>query len=194
MYVNGIQISGTAQVFGDGGIPASIANTDKPVFIGAAQSTFVFGHVDGIIDEVEIYNRALSSSEIQAIFAAGSAGKCKPFQFSGFFQPVDNPPTINVANAGSAVPVNFSLNGNQGLDIFEVGYPKSQAIACDTTSSLDVLEETVTAGSSSLSYDPSTDQYTYVWKTNKMWANTCRQLVVKLNDGSSHVANFNFKK
>jgi len=192
-YVNGIQVSGTAQVFGDGGIPASMANTDKSVFIGAYQATFVNGHFDGIIDEVEIYNRALSSSEIQAIFAAGSAGKCKPFQFSGFFQPVDNPPTINVANAGSAVPVKFSLNGNQGLDIFEVGYPKSQAIACDTTSPLDTLEETSTAGSSSLSYDPSTDQYIYVWKTNKIWANTCRQLVVKLNDGSSHVANFKFK-
>ena len=32
----------------------------------------------GLIDEVGIYNRALSASEIQAIFNAGSAGKCKP--------------------------------------------------------------------------------------------------------------------
>ena len=32
---------------------------------------------DGIIDEVELFDRALSASEIQAIFNAGSAGKCK---------------------------------------------------------------------------------------------------------------------
>jgi hypothetical protein len=116
------------------------------------------------------------------------------YQFSGFFQPVDNPPTLNVVKAGSAVPVKFSLNGNQGLDIFKVGSPKSQALACTTTTLLDVIESTFTAGSSSLSYDASTDRYTYVWKTNKAWGDTCRQLIVELNDGASYVANFKFKK
>lgn len=33
--------------------------------------------VDGLIDEVEVFNRALSASEIRAIFLAGSGGKCK---------------------------------------------------------------------------------------------------------------------
>lgn len=33
---------------------------------------------NGSIDEVDLYNRALVGSEIQAIFNAGSAGKCKP--------------------------------------------------------------------------------------------------------------------
>ena len=33
---------------------------------------------NGVIDEVSIYNRALSMSEIQAIYNAGSAGKCMP--------------------------------------------------------------------------------------------------------------------
>src|SRR2546430_3645223 len=32
----------------------------------------------GRIDEVEIFNRALSNGEIQSIYDAGSAGKCKP--------------------------------------------------------------------------------------------------------------------
>jgi hypothetical protein len=32
-----------------------------------------------------------------------------------------------------------------------------------------------------------------VWKTDKAWANTCRTLVVKLNDGASYKANFKFK-
>lgn len=35
-----------------------------------------FSDLDGRVDEVTIYNRALSSAEIQGIFDAGSAGKC----------------------------------------------------------------------------------------------------------------------
>jgi len=35
-------------------------------------------YFDGQLDEIEIHNRALSASEIQAIFNAGSAGKAKP--------------------------------------------------------------------------------------------------------------------
>jgi hypothetical protein len=32
----------------------------------------------GLMDEVSIYNRALSASEMQAIYSAGSEGKCRP--------------------------------------------------------------------------------------------------------------------
>lgn len=115
------------------------------------------------------------------------------YNFSGFFPPVDNLPVFNEAKAGRAIPVKFSLDGDQGLDIFAEGYPKSQEILCDSTAQVDGIEQTVTSGSSSLSYDPSSDQYTYVWKTKKAWANTCRQLVLKLNDNSFHRANFTFK-
>jgi predicted outer membrane repeat protein len=116
------------------------------------------------------------------------------FNFSGFFQPVDNLPTLNKAKAGAAIPVKFGLGGDQGLAIFAAGYPLSTRIDCDTSSSQDAIEQTVTAGSSSLSYDPTTDTYTYVWKTDKTWAGTCRQLTLKLSDGSEHVANFRFNK
>ena len=115
------------------------------------------------------------------------------YDFSGFFAPVGNPPTLNVTNAGAAVPVKFGLDGDHGLDILEAGYPKSQVIACDSSVPLDVVEETVTAGSSSLSYGATLERYTYVWKTSKTWAGTCRQLVVKLTDGTSHHATFAFK-
>lgn len=117
------------------------------------------------------------------------------YSFSGFLQPVDNYPTVNTVNAGAAVPVRFSLGGNQGLDIFASGYPKAESYACgaqgDGSSAL--IEETVTnPGKSSLQYDPATDTYTYVWKTDKAWAGTCRRLVVKLTDNSEHVALFRF--
>jgi hypothetical protein len=115
------------------------------------------------------------------------------FNFTGFFQPVDNLPTLNSVKAGQAIPVKFSLGGDQGLSIFMAGYPKSEPIACNSNALVDGIEETVTAGSSSLTYDPGSDQYHYVWKTQKSWANTCRQLVVKFIDGTLQRANFQFK-
>jgi len=122
------------------------------------------------------------------------------YTFFGFFRPVDNPGefnnVVNVAKAGRAIPVKFSLSGYQGMDIFAEGYPRSRAISCDMNSELDDIEEeiTVTAGGSSLKYEATTDQYIYVWKTDKNWTGSCRRLEVKLNDGTSHFANFTFKK
>jgi hypothetical protein len=37
----------------------------------------------GLIDEPTIYNRALSATEISAIYAAGCAGKCKDSDMDG---------------------------------------------------------------------------------------------------------------
>ena len=73
--------------------------------------------------------------------------------FTGFFSPVDNPPALNTMKAGAAVPVKFGLGGDQGLAVFAAGYPTSERIACDSSSSLDPVEETTTAGASSLAYD-----------------------------------------
>jgi probable HAF family extracellular repeat protein len=115
------------------------------------------------------------------------------YDFSGFFAPVDNPPTVNTVNAGRAIPVKFSLSGDQGLGVIEEGYPKSQQVPCDAADPVDGIEETTTAGASGLTYDAASDEYTYVWKTDKAWTG-CRQLVLKLDDGTVHRANFNFTK
>jgi predicted extracellular nuclease len=115
------------------------------------------------------------------------------YDFSGFFQPVDNLPVLNSVKAGNSVPIKFSLGGNQGLDVLLAGYPVSRPIACDSSAPLDEIEQTVNSGGSSLSYDAASDQYTYVWKTNKAWAGTCRRLILVLKDGSIHYANFKLK-
>ena len=115
------------------------------------------------------------------------------YPFTGFFSPVDNFPTVNSAKAGSAIPIKFSLGGDYGLGIFAAGYPTVVRVACDTGTPADEIEETVTAGSSGLQYNPVTAQYTYVWKTTKTWARTCRHFELKLADGTSHTADFSFK-
>ena len=74
----------------------------------------------------------------------------------------------------AAVPVKLSLGGDFGLDILAAGSPASQGIACNASATVEDIEETVTASVSSLGYDPQSGRYTYVWKTQKGWAGTCR--------------------
>jgi hypothetical protein len=140
------------------------------------------------LDEIAIYQRALTAQEV-----ADRASPCTSvYDFTGFFQPIDDLPTFNTMNAGRGVPVKFSLDGDEGLDVLAAGYPKSEEIACDSAAIVDGVEETLTTGNSTLSYDPDSARYSYVWKTDKAWANTCRQFVLKLDDGTYHRANFSF--
>lgn len=114
--------------------------------------------------------------------------------FRGFLQPVDNGGTLNAMKAGAAVPIKFGVGGNRGLDILAAGAPSSSVIACPGGTALDDIEQTLAAGSSSLSYAAAADTYTYVWKTQKAWAGTCRQFTLGLNDGTTHTALFDFRK
>ncbi|MGZ4214048.1 MAG: PxKF domain-containing protein, partial [Actinomycetota bacterium] len=107
---------------------------------------------------------------------------------------VDNPPTVNKVKAGSAIPVKFSLGGYQGMSIFSAGYPATSGLSCSSALTTDTIEETVTAGGSSLNYDSTSGQYIYVWKTDKAWAGLCKTLIVKLADGTTHTAYFIFTK
>ena len=110
---------------------------------------------------------------------------------------VDVSPRIGWHGAGLEVgPVpNPGIAGSlrQRSKAFAAGYPKSQQVSCSSSAPVDTVEQTVTAGSSSLSYDSSTDTYTYVWKTDKSWSGTCRQFVARLADSSYRRARFKFK-
>jgi Concanavalin A-like lectin/glucanases superfamily len=78
----------------------AIPNPNAPLTIGQAES---LGFMNGRLDEVTIYNRALSTSEIQGISDAGSAGKCK----SGVIQ--SGPITSNVVANPNPVTVNLPI-------------------------------------------------------------------------------------
>jgi hypothetical protein len=55
----------------------SLTNT-APLRLGARTNEAApSGFWNGVLDEVELFNRALDPSEVAAIFAAGTAGKCK---------------------------------------------------------------------------------------------------------------------
>jgi hypothetical protein len=69
LYVNGV-LEGQAPV------TVTVDYGSRPIFIGTSGETVFDGKLDGIVDEPSIYNRALSSAEIAALYEAGSAGKC----------------------------------------------------------------------------------------------------------------------
>jgi len=80
--------------------PTSIFPNSTPVRIGrfGAMTGRFF---PGIIDEVEVFNRALNACEIRAIFDAGAAGKCKgDTEGDGVLDFNDNCPYL--ANPGQA--------------------------------------------------------------------------------------------
>ena len=114
------------------------------------------------------------------------------YVFTGFFSPIENPPALNPANAGSAVPVKFVVAGDSGLAIVLGGSPASQQIDCETRLPLGASEPISTPGSSGFVYEPAESAYQANWKTEREWAGTCRQLSVSLDDGTQYVALFSF--
>ncbi|HEY6017532.1 MAG TPA: PxKF domain-containing protein, partial [Gaiellaceae bacterium] len=111
------------------------------------------------------------------------------YPFRGFFSPVANPPAQNAQKAGSAVPVKFSLGGNRGLGIFAAGYPRSVPVSCTTGAPTG----SPAAASGALQYDASSQQYTFVWKTDKAYAGRCRELQLRFfDDLQPRVAGFRF--
>jgi len=114
------------------------------------------------------------------------------YDFGGFYQPVDNPGTtgvVNTAKAGAAIPIRFTLGWDFGLDVLAAGSPTSTPYTCSSASE-NAIEETVTSSTSSFSYEPGAERYSYIWKTDKAWSGTCRKLKVTLKDGTSHEALF----
>src|SRR4029079_16907275 len=75
IYVNGAEVSTTLI---ESGSPATIFDRASPVRIGAAGdgNGRLVSFWNGLIDNVELYDRALSSSEIHDLYAAGTAGPC----------------------------------------------------------------------------------------------------------------------
>jgi hypothetical protein len=65
----------------------------------------------GLIDEVDIFNRALSASEIAAIYNAGAAGKCPP----GVAPSIMTPPASQTVLAGATATFTVTAAGTPPL-------------------------------------------------------------------------------
>jgi len=105
-YVNGVLDSGTLR----GVVPASQYNPSVNVNIGRRASGYYF---NGLIDEVRIYNRALSQAEIQTDMITPVSGTSLP--------PDTTPPTVamaspaNGATVAGTTAVSASASDNVGV-------------------------------------------------------------------------------
>jgi len=112
--------TGDMKLYVDGVLAAQTNTTVRPVGdldpayapglgIGGHSGTYGYFPFDGMIDEISLYSRALEPGEIQAIYTAGSAGKCAPTVVPGVpvitsFAPSSGFPGSTVTVLGS----NFS--------------------------------------------------------------------------------------
>ena len=119
----------------------------------------------------------------------------KAWRIDGFYQPVDMNDVVNVAKAGSTIPLKFKVfkaSGGEITDTSKIVQPlKAQKISCSYLSDLqeDPIPMTAT-GNTSLRYDQG--QFIYNWKTPSQ-QNTCWKVTVSTIDGSSIYAYFRLK-
>jgi len=118
------------------------------------------------------------------------------YAFSGFDQPVDNQPAVNIAKAGSVIPIKWRISAPDGTPISDPASfmsLTSYRVDCESISdAADVEMEEYSVGASGLQ-DLGDGYWQFNWKTPKGYAGQCRVMVLKLADGSEHSAKFKFK-
>lgn len=111
LYQNGAEVASTAIT------PQALPSSNNLLYIGRESDGS--RDFDGLIDEVSLYNRALSPLEIQSIFSAGSAGKCAVIQDNdgdGFYLNLDDCDDTNAAvNPGAQETCNGIDDDCDGL-------------------------------------------------------------------------------
>ncbi len=109
------------------------------------------------------------------------------YAFGGFDSPVDASGTINAARAGDGIPLKFSLQGDQGLNVVT-------RTTWQTASCVDWTPIGPTVGAEAkLSYSASTDRYRDVVATSSSWKGTCRILRLDFADSISREVRVRFK-
>jgi hypothetical protein len=104
LYLNGVlDISKTTTI-------GTLNQTEtNPLIVGSFNDNFI-----GAVDELEIFNRALSQTEIQAIVNADSAGKCKPATPPPATTCTAPPANLSAWFPGDGNPNDISGNNNTG--------------------------------------------------------------------------------
>ena len=115
-----------------------------------------------------------------------------PMTFTGFLNPVNDPPVVNTGNAGRAYPVKFQLQDAQAgyiSSLKAVTATTYQAVACTTFSSQADDLPALASGQSGLQYDATSNEYIYTWNT----PSTAGCYLLKLTLADRHVLYADFK-
>ncbi len=125
-----------------------------------------------------------SNNVIDGVAAFALPPTCSP-QFGGFQHPTKAPPALNSKNAGSTASVKFRLSENRGLE--EDGVATfTQQIDCTTKAPMGDI--TPARGRVS----ENRDRYEFQFRTDRDWEDTCRQLILRIQDVTDPVVFFRF--
>ncbi len=183
--------------------PGEFVNTLDPhieLFDSAGKTLIATGAPleDGRNESIDVSGLPAPATYLVRVTAEGDTsgeyflGTGAPPTFSGFSPPLSK----DNFNAGSTIPVKFSLGLNLGLDILAPGSPVSRQINCSPNScgaNVGIGPWEPTQSALGLQYDPMANQYTYFWKTSNAWSGTCRELDVILRDGRHFRSTVRFK-
>jgi PKD repeat protein len=118
------------------------------------------------------------------------------YNFIGFTQPVDNPPTLNTANSGQAIPLKWRITDANGQPVTNLASVVVTAVSlsCPLGGTPDQIEE-YAAGNSGLQ-NQGNGYYQFNWKTPKTYANSCKTMKLDLGEGPGmeRTALFQFPK
>ena len=135
---------------------------------------------------------------VDAADAAGNSAVARSvyrvvYDFEGFLPPVRNRPSTNRRLAGLPVPIRFELDGDHGLDVVEEGWPRVAQIECGSGEEpADGEPARHPRWSKELAFRRRKERYLFMWRTQRDWAGTCRQFMLKLDDGTVKRADFEF--
>jgi hypothetical protein len=112
---------------------------------------------------------------------------CTAAAFGGFHSPVEDAPVVNKVNAGSTVPVKFTLAGGGDAPLVD-----SQAVDCNTLVPTGEAPSPLDSPGAS-GMKRKGDDYHVNWKTDGAWEGTCRRLTVRIPAATDAVAYFEFR-
>jgi uncharacterized protein len=128
-------------------------------------------------------------TDVHGQFAEDTATIKVIWDFGGFLAP-SNPAGVTRISAGASHPIKFSLDGDQGPNVLG-GNLLFQRHACPSGAAIG--SPIIAEMAEPFSYDPLTDTYKFVWKTNRAWAGWCGTLAVPLADGQTYTLEVAFR-
>lgn len=114
------------------------------------------------------------------------------YDLDGFFAPVLNATDgVNTVKAGRTIPLKFSLGGDFGLGVIAGGQPTLTAFQCPNTVN-PPIDPADPVPQSQLRFDSGSSHYTYLWKSESIYAGNCYTLTFTFTDGQALQAKFQF--
>ena len=149
-------------------IDGSFTYTPAANFFGT--DSFTYKVTDGLLE----------SAPVTVTIPVNDVPDLIPVNTTGFFQPVDNLPTINRARAGRTVPLKFRVTDGSGVGIQVPGLAVAvtSALATSNVATEDAIE--TYTGNSGLQY-LGDGYYQWNWATLSGYVNQTRRLTLSIN-------------